>query len=238
LHFKNILRWDGGTGENSGQLSWDIPDLGLRCTSELDLLYAGPSPDVIHETDFKSGFMKWNCDKVFTEFQFNFHAWLLFHNYPDIKAVSLDVWATRFNQRTYPVLFKREQLYNLDYLVRSAAVEYVKNRDKAPELCEAWPTVEKCEYCPAAALCDASRLPQGTPEEWVDKLVSLEAQAGALAKLAAAHVKKTGQDIVTPLGNAYGLSAPKRTVAPKMKAYESSRRLVADEGTEADGEAA
>lgn len=221
LHYKNIRRWDGGQGEQSGQLAWDLEDLGLRVTSELDLLHDGPSEEVIHELDWKSGHEKWTSDKVADSFQFQLHAYLVLHNFPDVQAVNIRVWNTRFNQATYSVLFKRESLYNYDYRVRQAALAYLKTQGKTPEACEAWPTVTKCEGCPAAALCDCTKLPEGSPEQWVDKLVALESQAAGLKKLAAAHVKRTGRDITTQLGNCFGTMKPKAKRAPTMDTYES-----------------
>ncbi len=232
LHFENIRCWDGGRGEHSSQLAYDLPEFGLRITSELDLLHDSESEEVIAILDFKSGYAKWDHADVKESFQFGLHALLGLKRFPDVKAVQISVYNTRINQITYPVLFKRESIYNLEFRVRNAAMAYFKTRDKEPEACEAWPMVEKCSLCPAAALCDCTKFPEGTPEEWVDKIVALESQASALSTLAANHVKKSGRDIETKLGNWYGANAPKRSVAARMKSYSIPKKPVTETPTE------
>lgn len=232
IHPANILRFDGGRDAQSGQLSWDMTDLGLRITSEVDLLHAGPSPDVLHEVDWKSGHERWTADKVADSFQFQLHAWLVLNNYPDVQALEVRVWNVRFNSVTFRVLFKRSDLYGISVRIRNAAVQYTKIRGKSPEDCQAWPTAEKCAWCPAAAMCSAVNMPEGSPEQWVDKIVGLEVQADALRKLAAAHVKKTGRDITTASGNCFGLEKPKRSVAPKMYTYSRAAATATAEEAE------
>lgn len=219
LHFLNILRWDGGRDEHCSQLSWDWEAFGLRITSELDFLHSGPSPSVIHEIDWKSGHEFWTSSKVADAFQFNLHAGLILNTYPDVEAVEIRIWNTRLNSLTFPVLFRRDKLHQISHRVRSTAAEYAKWHDTAPEQTEAWPLVEKCESCPAAFLCDCSGMPQTTPYEIVDKLAGVQAQANALEKLAAKYVLDSGEDILTPSGNAFGIGKPKKPRKPTMKLY-------------------
>lgn len=219
IHFANILRWDGGRDEHSSQLAWDWPSLGLRITSELDLLHAGPSPQVLHIRDWKSGWAPWTVTKVADSFQFNLHAGLTFQTYPDVEAVEISIWMTRMNSFTYPVLFKRDKLHAISHRVRSAASEYAKWRTTEPEKTDAWPLVEKCDGCQAAFLCDCSGMPQTDPHEIVDKIAGLSAQLNGLVKLAEKHVRDSGEDIKTSAGNSFGLSKPKRAVKPKMTLY-------------------
>lgn len=221
LHWENIRCWDGGRGEHSSQLAYDLEEFGLRVTSELDLLHDSESPEVLTAVDFKSGWQLWRHGDVRSAFQFQLHALLVSEKFPTIKALEYKVWNTRLNSLTYPVLFKldAESLYPIKFRVRNAAKAYFETRGKDPAACEAWPLVEKCQNCPAAHLCDQSRLPEGTPEEWVDKIVGLEAQASALSKLAAKHVKETKRDIESPRGNRFGTEKPKRKVSPKMSTY-------------------
>lgn len=221
IHFANVLRWDGGQGEHSGQMTYEMADLGWGVTSEVDLLHAGPSPVVIHETDFKTGNDRWSLQDVADSFQFQTHALLGFKNYPDVEAIEIGVWNTRLNQRTYPVLFKRENLYHLEYRVHSAMLAWIMTRDKSPEECEPWPGVEKCQRCPFAAKCDCTRMPGETPEQILDKLVGLNAQADALQGFLEEHIKRAGADLVSPLGNWFGFNKPKRRgPAPKASVYQ------------------
>ncbi|MDE2426757.1 MAG: PD-(D/E)XK nuclease family protein [Elusimicrobia bacterium] len=222
LHWENIRCWDGGRGEHSSQFAVDMEEFGLRVTSELDMLHDSESPEVLTEVDFKSGFALWRHGDVRSSFQFQLHALLVAEKFHTIKALEVRVWNTRLNSLTYPVLFKldSESLYSIKYRVRNAAKAYFDTRGKEPNDCEPWPLVEKCAACPAAHLCDAARAPEGAPEQWVDKIVMLEAQASALSKLAAKRVKETGRDIVTERGNHFGTDRPKRKSSPKFEAYQ------------------
>lgn len=221
IHPGNMLRWDGGEGDNSGQLSFDLDEFRLRVTSELDLLYSGPSPEVLNEWDWKSGYKIYSHETVADSFQFQLHALLVFENYPDVQALSVRVWNTRFNSRSFSALFKRSDLYSLHARVRNAAAAYARYRDKAPEDVPAWPLVDKCGKCRAAHLCQASGMPKGSPEEWVDLLVALEASAVQWRDLLTQEVRRRGSDIVSHLGNAFGRSAPKRATRTVMKSYQA-----------------
>jgi hypothetical protein len=223
IHWQNIRCWDGGRGEHSSQLAYDLEEFGLTVTSELDLLHDSESSEVLTEVDFKSGFQLWRHGDVKSAFQFQLHALLVAAKFPTIKALEVRIWNTRLNSLTYPVLFKldSESLYPIKYRVRNAALAYFKTRDKAPNDCEAWALVEKCEACPAAHLCDASKFPcDESPEQVVDKIVALEAQANGLRKVAQKFVKDSKQEIVTPNGNAFGLDRPKRKTSPKFEVYQ------------------
>lgn len=223
IHPENIRCWDGGRGEHSSQLAYDMEEFGLRITSELDLLHDSESAEVLTEVDFKSGFALWRHGDVRSAFQFQLHALLVAAKFPTIKALEVKIWNTRLNSLTYPVLFKldSESLYPIKYRVRNAALAYFKTRSKEPNDCEAWPLVEKCECCPAAHLCDASKFRNDeSPEQIVDKIVILESQANGLRKVAQKFVKDSGKEIVTPLGNCFGNDKPKRKMSPKFDVYQ------------------
>ncbi len=223
IHYENIRCWDGGRGEHSSQLAYDMEEFNLRITSELDLLHDSESPEVLTEVDFKSGWQLWRHGDVKSSFQFQLHALLVAAKFPDVKALEVKIWNTRLNSLTYPVIFKldAESLYPIKFRVRNAALAYFKTRGKEPNDCEAWPLCEKCEACPAAHLCDASKFTcDESPEQIVDKIVILEAQAAGLRKVAQKLVKDSGKEIVTPLGNHFGTDKPKRKLAPKFDVYQ------------------
>lgn len=220
LHYENIRCWDGGRGEHSSQLAYDLEEFGLRVTSELDLLHDSESPEIITEVDFKSGFEKWDHVKLIDSFQFQLHAVLVLKRFPDIKALQVKIWNTRIGNMTYPVLFKRESLYNYEYRIRNAAAAYFKTRGKEPNQCEAWPMVEKCEACPAAYLCDESKIPDESPEDVVDLMALMEAKVLSLRKIAIKAVKERGQDVTTMLGNYFGLNKPKANRQPTYSVYQ------------------
>lgn len=226
LHYQNVLRFDGGSGDQSGQLAWDIPDLRVRVTSEVDLLHAGPAKEMLHGVDYKTGNGRWTAADVERSFQFACHSWLVLHNYPEIDCFAVRVWNTRTGGPTYAVEYRRSDLYNLDCRVRGAAEKFSRHCDTPPQECPTWPTVDKCEMCPAAALCPACGPlildSMMHPFDVVDALVARESNVAALRKLAMAMVNETGHDIITPTGNAFGTGKPKATRKPTMSLYSST----------------
>jgi hypothetical protein len=210
----NVIKFDGGQGERSGQLAWDLPmgNTILRITSELDLLLATPAKQVLREVDYKSGWKRHGIDSIASSFQFGLHAWLVFENYPEVQALEVQVWQTRTNNLTYPVTFDRSRLADLDIRIRSAAGEFVRWRNTKPQDAPTWPALDKCPSCPAAVVCPASlhvgELNGLIPGVLVDRMVAVQATLDALEALAIAHVKETGKDLVSPSGAAFGFDKP------------------------------
>ena len=211
---KNLLRFDGGQAERSGQLAHDLPmgNVVLRVTSELDLLLATPAKQVLREIDYKSGWRRHGTDSIASSFQFGLHAWLVFENYPEVEALEVQVWQTRTNSLTYPVTFDRSRLREIDTRIRSAAGEYVRWRNTPPKDVPTWPAIDKCPMCQAAVVCPASlhvgELSGLVPGVLVDRMVAVQATLNALEELAIAHVKATGKDLVSPSGAAFGYDRP------------------------------
>jgi|6_EtaG_2_1085325.scaffolds.fasta_scaffold00065_5 hypothetical protein len=194
----NILRFDSGEGERSGQLAYDISTGShvVRVTSELDLLFAGPQPTLLHEIDWKTGRTRWTRSDVASSFQFQLHAWLIFQNYPDVEAVEISVWMTQMTQQTFPVLVERKDLHLIASRVYTAALEYSKNHALAKP--PAWPTLEKCESCRVAMNCEIGRTTdvatvEDDPVNAVKELAALNAQAKAYERALAKLVDKDGE---------------------------------------------
>lgn len=228
IHHTNILRYDGGTGDKSGQLAMDYESLGLRVTSEVDLCYATPAPEVIEEVDYKSGWKFWSEKAVAESFQFNLHALLLFHVYPAVQCVRVRIWQTRINGLTYAVEFKRERIKEYDTRIQMAIAEWHRNRSKLPEKAEAWPSREACSICEASALCPAAdRDIAESPEDQLRQLIAVEAKADALKELLNKWVDATGED-VTCNGVAYGIGKPKANRKPTKSLYQL-RQVANDE---------
>lgn len=220
----NVIRYDGGEGERSGQLAVDLPfgDLTLRITSELDLLLATPAKQVLREVDYKSGWKRHGIESIAASFQFGLHAWLVLHNYPDVEALEVSVWNTRTNTLTYPVTFDRSRLKEIETRIRSAAGEYTLYRNRTPEETPTWPAVEKCSTCSAACLCTAALHTADVakdPAGYVRELIALDAKLTAMTKLAADYVDKHG-DIVTPDG-CFGRSKPKAVRKQPTAIYQA-----------------
>lgn len=236
LNPENILRFDGGEKlrpSKSGQLAWDMG--GVLITSELDLLHATPSPELLREVDYKSGHKVHTAHDVADSFQFTFHAVLVLNNYEKIEALEVCVWNSRINRLTPKVYFSRDDLPKYEARVRSAIAEWYRHQGKAPEACETWPAVERCSACSAASLCHAAGHAgdvAADPRAFIARLAAAEATADSLRKQASAYVDSTGHDIVTESGLAFGRSKP--AAARKAKATLYQLTGASDEVQESD----
>ncbi len=214
----SIICFDGGEGDKSGQLAFDIPTLRKTVTSELDLLLATPSKQVVREIDWKTGYKRHTADVVAASFQFQLHALLIFENYPEVEEVETFVWDTRFFTEARPVSFLRKNLDAYRYRVMKAVEMREVHRQNPP----GWPSIEKCPTCPAVLLCDVVgqdvKQPLADPVAAVNALVALESRADALKKLLATHVDATGEDIAAG-GVAFGRRKPAEK-KPAAKLYE------------------
>lgn len=197
IHPSNILAFDGGEDINkSGQLAYDIPDMGVRFTSELDLLYQGDCPDVGEEVDYKTGWKDWTTEAIRDSLQFQCHAVLALEKYPQWKALRVRVFETRSRNLTYGVYFPRERIHDWKMRIRSAVSAWKFAQQENPPT---WPVLEKCTLCPAACLCpvadEAIADLAEDPVRFVRSLVAVEARASAMSKMAAAWIDEHKQDI-------------------------------------------
>lgn len=202
---KNVLLFDGGEGKRSGQLAVDLESVPVRVTSEVDLVHATESKDVITEIDWKSGHKHWTDADVKSAFQFQMHAFLLFDRFPDVQCVRTRIWNTRSNHLTYTVEFTRDRLADYAARVTTAASEWyrwnVLRPDKTPD---AWPARDKCDTCPAVGICTAADVDLTmTPETQLRGLCLLTERTKTITKRLAAIVKETGRDVVSD-GIAFG----------------------------------
>ena len=230
----NILRYDGGAGERSGQLSYDIDSLSVRVTSEIDLLYAGPSPQVLHETDYKTGHAHWTVQDVKQAFQFQLHAVLIFANYPKVDCVEISVWDTRKNRRTFTVPFFRSEADMFRWRINKTIGVWHQERSK-PELSRlTWPEADKCAACPVAQLCPRCTSVTTDPVALLESLIVLNSARANVMKQLSATVKRTGRDVVTPAGDAFGKCKPPSN-NPKPNAIYSTK-AADDAEEESEGE--
>lgn len=219
IHPDNILAYDGGEKQQrGGQLAWDMPDLGVRVTSEIDLLIAGDSIETVDEIDYKSGWKEWTATEVKYSFQFQMHAALILRAFPNIAAVNTSIWNTRSNNKTYKVAFARKHLNDFESRIRQAVISWRSSLEHPP----AWPAYDKCAMCPAAMLCPEVtaeiRDVAADPKKALLQLVALDAAHTKLSKLLGARVKELGHDIVSG-DAAYGLQKPKASRKPTAALY-------------------
>lgn len=205
---RSIIGFDGGGPGRSGQLAWDIPHLGLRATAELDFLYAGPSPNVLHAIDWKSGRTQFTVSTIADSFQFQMHAWLVLSNFPAIEQLEVRVWRTRFGGLTAPVVFSREELPRFESRIIHAAMAWQRSQGVEPESCEATPTTDACRLCPAAKLCPitAPESCAADPAAFLVAYYALSAQLDAMHDELTAHAKANGD--VQFNGLAFGFDKP------------------------------
>lgn len=227
MHHENILRYDGGTGEHSGQLAYDLPSIGCRVTSELDLLCAGDSPDVLCEVDYKTGNTPYTATSVKQSFQFQHHAALVLNTYPEVQALEVSVWVTRLNQRTHRVIFDRKHLPEYMSRVAKAAELAMKFRRQLIERVPTWPEQDKCGQCQVSHICPRLECRPGDPVGLLQQLIVIENAEAEIRKQLIATVKRTGQDVVTPAGDRFGKVGPKtdgtwKLTAAKVKEPEAS----------------
>ena len=226
IHPLNVIRFDGGGDDRSGQLAIDIPSLNVRVTSEVDLLYAPESDGILCEVDYKTGRRRWTERGVRNSFQMQLHALLVLTNYQDIDAVDIAVWNTRTNARTYRVRFPRTRLAEYRTRVDAAAGYWQQYHEVPPAECPTWPTRDKCKRCDAAALCPVAdqdiRELVSDPRGYVDATVSLAARLSARTKLLSGYVDARG-DVVSDHGNAYGLQKPAGKRTKRKAFYEAAK---------------
>ena len=221
-HPENILRYDGGEGDRTGQLARDIDSMKLRVTSEVDLLCSTPAPEVLEEIDYKTGWKQYTEGDVKDSFQFGLHACLVFHAYPEIECLRVRVWNSRINRLTFAVPFYRTREMELWARVKCAAQDYVAWSTGCVDTVPCWPSVQKCPTCPAAVACNAS-LHCGdiaeNPTEYVNRMVAIKAKLDAMTDIAKAYCDEHG-DITGSHGARFGRNKPKADRKPNAQLYE------------------
>lgn len=219
----SILRHDGGQGNRSGQLAWDWPATGLRLTSELDLLLATESRELLRIHDWKSGRARWHVGSVADSFQFTFQAWLVLMNYPDVAAVEVVIHNTRLRSSTRPVEFTRDRIDRIQARIGTACRNWYENSGLPPEKAPAWPSREKCSLCDCAAFCGAAdpdiEAAASDPVTFLQDTIAIEANLAARKKVLAGIVDRTGSDIVTAAGDAFGREKPSSNRKPSATFY-------------------
>lgn len=223
IHPDNILAFDGGEeAGRGGMLAIDFPDLGIKLASELDLLYSGPAPTVLHEVDYKTGWRDWTINDVFESFQFQVHALLVFTAWPDVKTLEVSVWSTRHGRALAPVQFHQRRLEDYRTRVRMA-IHKKRLNERLEDAAEAWPTPTACGQCDAIAHCrdadlDAKAVAED-PAAAVIELDRLERKAAAMRSTLTSHVRSIGRDITATNGVCFGTCKPKAIRTPTCDLY-------------------
>lgn len=217
-----VLRYDGGKGNYSGQLSKSYDRLGVTVSSELDLLSATDSPEVVDELDFKSGRTPYTATTIRDAFQFRLHALLVFENYPQVQELWCRVWLTRERRATSAAVFRRSELPEIETEVDAALHVYLQHAEQPPLESPAHPRSDRCSWCPYVVECGQVNVPEvetAEPASLVDRLAIIDAESAAIRKRLDPLVAASG-DIATPLGNCYGTDKPTKPRAKSRSLYQ------------------
>lgn len=217
---EHILRYDGGPGERSGQLSWECGEFLL--TSEDDLLIATQSKQVLRSHDWKGGWGFYDIDDVAKALQFQKRAWLTLNNYPDVEVLEVAVWNARKGQRLPYVQFTRTKLPQYEARIKSY-LNVLADYESAPlDKVPCWPSTEKCRICDVSARCPAYSRPIPLDDsEAYAAMLAVEANLKARQDDLAARVAKNGKPIVSPDGTEeYG----KFGAAKPVESFKSRKR--------------
>lgn len=196
----DILRFQGGQGERTGQIAMDIlPQTTtrgpIRLTTELDLLMAAEARNELAVTDWKTGHTRWTAPMVRESFQFNFQAMILLTVYPDCDRVWIRVFSPRTGGSTGYVGFTRRDAEDCKarcakaIQVRATALEAGLNADCCPD-------AERCCQCPAGRECPLAAAPApalcADPAGFMVNAALRRMQIEADEKALVAYAKKNG----------------------------------------------
>lgn len=228
----DILRYDGGKGKQSGQLSMEIyPETEKRgaviATAEVDLLLATPSREELEGYDWKSGWTWWTATDVKDAFQFQMHAALVFENYPEVQRFDCRVFMLGENQATGVVTFERKYFQQYRNRIISA-VDIALASDGIPsDTVRAWPSPEKCLQCQCVRECKDScnyiKDIAENPADALESLAILTAEVERIETGLTTIVRKTTKDISTNVNGVdvcFGINKPKTERAATCKLYQ------------------
>lgn len=228
----DIIRFDGGKGNLSGQLGWDITP-HRRVTGEVDLLLATPSREQVELWDWKSGWKHWTATDVRDSFQFQTYAWLIFKNYPEVQSVVVRVLMLAENESTPDYTFRREQVRQIEQRLILAVDLFdlyakASDADNVP----AWPLPDKCALCPATKHCRfvhhrVDDVEKNTADA-IRKLAALRAETDRIESALTlivrkdANAKLAGEIVADSNGTkiAWGVNKPKTARAATCGLYE------------------
>jgi hypothetical protein len=206
----NILRYDGGEGKQSGELSWfPTPEKDEIATCELDLLYV-IDKNALGILDLKTGRSGENgFADTLGLFQAQFNAAAVFANYPDVERVRWQSWHTRVNpyQPSDGAWFQRDRM--ADFAGRFFQIIDARHKALNGEA-PAWPSIEKCAQCPAVSACPDSAVGDvaADPAGFMRRTANLFRRAEAREAVLKAWVKKHGP--IASRGLSYGVRPPSR----------------------------
>lgn len=224
-HPDDLLIYDGGEKDRSGQVSADLTVDGVtyRCTCEVDLGIATASDAEIEVTDWKAGFKWWTATMVKGAFQPRFYSWVLFNWFPKVNVISFRIFMCAESQFTSPVEFRREDMFEIQRQIESALRLRAATKGAESKDVPAWPTAEKCAICPAAKFCVLCHgLPEAEvaidPEMYLDSFVAHENLVSNMKANLTKYVRSIGHDLESG-PNAFGTNAPKTERAKSCSSY-------------------
>lgn len=219
-----IVRYDGGVGSKSGQMTYHDKGWGFKLGAEVDLLLRTPSPEQLLVVDWKSGWKQWNAEDVKSSFQFQFYAYIVLNVYPGVSEVRVKIWNVRYGQWSPVVEFSRKDLPSIDAMIKSA-VDIWQEHEGNPDA-PAWPTSEKCRICDCASVCDLSGaeayMIHADPGGFVDRIAALEQQAERMKTVAKEYIREKEIEHIAGTDMNFGVDAPTSSRKKPCKLYKPS----------------
>lgn len=229
---EDLLRFDGGEGEMSGQLAADMEVDGatVRLTCEVDLLMSTVSIEELDLWDWKAGRKHWNATAVRSSFQFQFYAWMIFRVYsgangPAAQRVTVRVFMPALSETTAAVTIHRRDMNAIGQRIKSAVRFYLQYHGSPLSEIPTWEEKYKCSICDAIKECPTPHREAEDKEGKVRQLIVCEAKYDRLKEELTEIVRETGMDIfVAPLAAAdkptcFGTGKPKASRAPTCSVY-------------------
>lgn len=225
-HPDDLLRFDGGEGERSGQLASVLQvdkDNAITYTGELDLLCAGPSIHEVDLYDWKSGWKWYTASTIADAFQFQSYAWLIFRNFPSVTRVNVRVAMLGEGELSSIVPIDRELYPVIEERLKSAARDKLAHEGATEaSTVPARPTPERCSICSVVHRCpmaDHEGQEASNADGYLKRYAALTAHAARMKTLLTGMVREKGEDIVSD-GLAFGIGKPKAVRAPACDIYE------------------
>ncbi len=240
---EDLILFDGGKGNQSGQLSAQIyPATESRgpvwVTCEVDLALAMPSPEEMDVWDYKSGWTHWTAGRVGESFQFQCYSYIIFQNFPELNRINYRVYMTAENSATSIYTFERQFLYPIIKRVEKA-VDLALERRANPASAKPWPSPVKCSICPAARHCADAFKPESDlaidPDQYLRDYARIRTAADQMEASLTQYVRMTrnGEDLIVD-DIAFGPNKPKTERTKAMLSIRPARHKGRERGCAKD----
>ncbi len=179
----------------------------------IDLVMAGKDDQTLIVFDWKTGWKRRSSSEAQNAFQTCFYAWVLFRELPQLQTIHMFYEQTRYGNKAYAKLERERDFFHFEGRVQSSVQLRLSGCHYA------WPTLEKCSYCPATAICPEVaadiRNFAADPEAYLQQYIALkEGRVEAMEKTMKAYCKSHGE--IRSGDNVFGYRKPAQKVMYKL----------------------